>query len=221
MVSCGARHAARPAMATEAPMSFMKLRRSTPLSRAMACCGNSWCMKSSKTSLRASSSRLRQYSLPRRSPTRARNSVKFSVLFSLMEWLLRASVMTRRTMGHALDPVTLHELGSQRFLVLGHVGHVEDFLARPDLLLGIAMALDAPLHRQRRGLVDEVHLVDAAVAGRASDALGDVDAVVEMDKVRQAVHAHPLQRAVGLVALTHRREDVRAGPDLRVAVHAG
>ena len=38
-------------------------------------------------------------------------------------------------------------------------------------------------------LVDERHLVDAAVAGHAADALVHVDGVVEVDEVREVVDA--------------------------------
>ena len=64
-------------------------------------------------------------------------------------------------------------------------------------------------------------LVDAAVAGFTADALGDVDAVIEIHEVRQIVDADPVERLVVAEAGPHRLE-VRAGvPDLRVAVDAG
>ena len=51
---------------------------------------------------------------------------------------------------------------------------------------GIAMAVEAPLHRQRRGLSHQRHALDFAVTGRAADALCDVDAMIEIDVSRAA-----------------------------------
>ena len=83
------------------------------------------------------------------------------------------------------------------------------------------MAVEAPLHLQRRLLQHQRHAIDAAVAGLAADALLHVNAVVEVDEVRQVVHADPAQRLVVAEARAHRLE-IRAGrPDLRVAVDAG
>ena len=56
-------------------------------------------------------------------------------------------------------------------------------------------------------LLHQRHLVDAPVAGLAADALLHVDAVVEVDEVRQVVHAHPVQRLVVAEAGAHRLED--------------
>ena len=48
-----------------------------------------------------------------------------------------------------------------------------------------------------------------------------VDAVVEVDVIRQSVDAGPAQRLALGEALPHRRQDLRVGPDLRMAGHAG
>ena len=58
----------------------------------------------------------------------------------------------------------------------------------------MAVAVEAPFHLQRVLLPREVHQVDAPVAGDASDAFVHVDAVVEVDEVRQIVHLDPLDR---------------------------
>ena len=78
----------------------------------------------------------------------------------------------------------------------GHVAHREDLVARAQVLLRRAVAVEAPGHLEGRVLRDERHLVDAAVAGLAADALGDVDRVVEVDVVRQVVDLDPLDRLV-------------------------
>ena len=49
---------------------------------------------------------------------------------------------------------------------------------------------------KRLGAVGQRHLVDAAMAGHAADALGDVDVVAEEHIVRQLRDAGPLDRLV-------------------------
>ena len=83
------------------------------------------------------------------------------------------------------------------------------------------MAIEAELHRERLGAVGQRHLVDAAVAFDAADALGDVDVVAEEHVVRQHRDAIPVQRHVVGEACAHRLQHRRAGPDLRMAGHAG
>src|SRR5262245_49826147 len=59
------------------------------------------------------------------------------------------------------------------------------------------------------------------MAGRAADPLADVDAVVEIRKIRQIVDARPAKRLVIAEAGPHRFENGCIGPELRVAIHAG
>ena len=83
------------------------------------------------------------------------------------------------------------------------------------------MASQAPFHLQTFLLVHDRHLIDRAVAGIAANALGDVNAVIEIDEVGELVDSRPLQRFAGAVAGADRLEQLGVGPDLRVAVHAG
>src|SRR5205814_2048308 len=99
--------------------------------------------------------------------------------------------------------------------------HVIDFVARPQVLLRRPMAVQAPLHVQARRLPRQVHLIDAPVTGGAADTLVDVNAVVEVDELRQVVDAVPGDGLVGPPALAHRLQHGTVRPDLRVAVHAG
>src|SRR6202020_1273128 len=57
--------------------------------------------------------------------------------------------------------------------------HVRDLLARAEIVLGMAMAGEAPLHEERLCLVDLRHEIDAPVARDAADPLRDVDRVIE------------------------------------------
>ena len=64
------------------------------------------------------------------------------------------------------------------------VGHVEDLVARPYVFFRCPVTIEAPLHKEGLRLIHEGHLVDRAVAGRAPDALPDVNLVIEIDEVR-------------------------------------
>src|SRR5688572_15823680 len=89
------------------------------------------------------------------------------------------------------------------------VSHRENLALWAHVPLRIAMAIETPLHLERRLLADERHFVHAAVARFAADALLDVHAVVEEREVRQVVDAQPAQRRVVAEARADRLE-VRA-----------
>ena len=82
------------------------------------------------------------------------------------------------------------------------------------------MAADAPLHLERVFLKDRGHIVYLPVAGRTSDAFGNVNRVIEVSKIRQIVDAHPLQRLARLKAGAHRFEVRTVGPNLFMTIHA-
>src|SRR5206468_473258 len=90
----------------------------------------------------------------------------------------------------------------------------------PDVTLGLPVAVDAPFHLQRRLLPHQGHPIDLAMARRAADALVNVDAMVEIDEVRQIVNPSPLNGAVGTEALAHRLQEGTVRENLRVTVHA-
>jgi hypothetical protein len=82
------------------------------------------------------------------------------------------------------------------------------------------MALNAPLHLQRRNLRDKRHLIDAPVACCATYALIDMDRVIEINVVRKIVNARPFDRDAGFPAITDGFEIGRRSKKLRVAIHA-
>lgn len=57
------------------------------------------------------------------------------------------------------------------------------------------VTLEAPAHREVGSLPCEWHLIYATVLTDATDAFVHVDRVIEIDILRQVVHAHPLQRS--------------------------
>lgn len=99
--------------------------------------------------------------------------------------------------------------------------HIKDLVARADVILRVPMAVEAPFHVKGLRFPRERHLIDAAVAGRAADPFGHVNAVIEVGVVRQIVHAIPLKRCVCSETGTDRLEHWRVRPDLRVTCHAG
>ena len=68
------------------------------------------------------------------------------------------------------------------------------------------MAVEAPLHAERLGLIDLRHLVHRPMAAVAADAAIHVDCVVEVSVIGQAVDLHPGDRLARLPALADRSE---------------
>src|SRR5262249_3505914 len=99
--------------------------------------------------------------------------------------------VARRTAGELLDisyPVPISKFVSQLGLVGGRLpGHAEHGFKGTKVRLGVAVALQAPAHKERLLLVRKRHAVDAPVTFDAADALVDVDAVVEIDKFGQVM----------------------------------
>src|SRR6266536_3459619 len=130
--------------------------------------------------------------------------------------------MTRRTARELLNLVFRDEAGAELELIRRRdVVHAEDRVARAHEAFGTAVTVEAPFHLQRLVLPHQRHAIDLAVTGRAADAFVDVNAVVEVHKIRQIVDARPLDRFPRAEALTDRLEERAVREDLRMAVHAG
>jgi len=116
----------------------------------------------------------------------------------------------------------MHELGAKLFLIARrNVTHGGDLTAGPQNLLRIAVALETPAHLKAIGLPHERHLIHTSVAAFAADSLIDVNAVVEIHKVRQIVHARPSQGIARAVTGADRFQRGAGVPDLRMAIDAG
>src|SRR5262249_54266291 len=194
----------RPASAIDAPMSVNICRRSKPVSIGTR---NSRARCSPKSSVRAISSRLLQYSRPRSSSSFDRTAAMstLSALFTNHKFKIQNSSVARRTVGQlerGAKPVTLRERRAalERFS-RRHVAHREDLIPGPQVRLRVAVAVHAPGHVEGRVLRDERHPIDPPVAGLTADALGDMDRVIEVDEVGQVVDLDPLDGAVGAEAL--------------------
>lgn len=82
------------------------------------------------------------------------------------------------------------------------------------------MAVETPLHEQRVFSPGHRHLINRSVARRALNALVHVNAVIEVDEIRQIVDAGPLERTILAITDAHRLERWTIRPHLTVAVHA-
>src|SRR5437879_5466424 len=101
------------------------------------------------------------------------------------------------------------------------IGHVENFVARTEVLGGVAMAIQTPFHLQLVGLISQWQLIDVAVTRLATYPFIDVDRMAEINEVREIVNAGPDQGLVITEAGADRLKQRSAGPNLRMAVHAG
>ena len=99
--------------------------------------------------------------------------------------------------------------------------HRKNFFEGAKIWRGVSVTVQAPLHQQRARLENQRHLVDLSVTSRATNALVNVNAVVEIHKIRQPVDLDPLNGFVGAIAFAHRFEITRGVEQHGVAVHAG
>ena len=117
--------------------------------------------------------------------------------------------------------VLRYQSAADGLLIAGRlVSHLGDELARPYVLLGVPVAVETPLHLERVLLPGERHSIHSAVARLTSDALINVNAVIEINEIRQIVHPGPPDRIPRTEAGPYRLERRTRVPDLRMAIHA-
>jgi len=98
---------------------------------------------------------------------------------------------------------------------------VKDLVDRPQIILGMPMAVQAPTHRERFLLVNNIHVVHLPMAAHTADAAIDVDRMIEIRKVRHLVDFYPVDRVPALPALPDGGQFGIVGLNLGVAIHAG
>src|SRR6185436_18334949 len=153
-----------PASATDALISFRKLRRDGPSGHSEASGANSRCNASKCAELPASSSSVRQgcWSFP---------SMSLSMANRAIGQLVRVNV------------ILFHQLQAFDYLFLSFrllPGHVKHLVARPQILFRRAMTIQAPFHLQRRMLHHQRHLVHLPMTRRAADAFLNVNPMIEI-----------------------------------------
>jgi hypothetical protein len=133
--------------------------------------------------------------------------------------------VTRRTAGQVVrgaNFVFCRELLAEFCLVRRRFPiHIENLISRTQILFGIAVAFQTPLHIQGRSLKHQGHLVDRTVARGAANAFIDVNAVIEINVVREAMHTHPLNGLIGAITLAHRLQVTDVIEKYGMAIHAG
>ena len=130
--------------------------------------------------------------------------------------------MTGRATRQLSNPIFLDQLLAQRDLIdRGLVIHIEHVLARSHITLRGAVAFEAPVHIERVFPPRERHRVDSAVTGGATNALVDMNAVIEINEAGKVMDPGPLNRLAGAKTLAHRFQHRTVRPDLRMAIHAG
>lgn len=105
--------------------------------------------------------------------------------------------------------------------IAGLPGHAGDLVERPEVGFGITMAFEAPGHAERLFVLDHFHLIDSTMAGDAADATVDVGRVIEVDKVRQAMHLDPFNWLILVPAFPDEFEAAFPDCDLGMTGHAG
>src|SRR5207248_9189014 len=109
-----------------------------------------------------------------------------------------SSPVANRTIGQLegrLNVVLLHELTSQRSLIGGRLpAHRKNLVLGSQIVLRMAMALQTPGHMKIVRFPRQRHLVHPAVTGFAADAFSDVNAVIEIHEVGNAVDTVPSER---------------------------
>ena len=118
--------------------------------------------------------------------------------------------------------VLLYQLSAHRNLVRRRsVDRIENILLGPDITLRMLMTVDAPPHVESVLPPRDGHLSKLAMARRATDSFADMNAVIEIDKIRQGVHPVPHDGFARSVTGPHRFQHGGVCPKLRMARHAG
>src|SRR4051812_25715399 len=96
---------------------------------------------------------------------------------------------------------------------------VGDFVRRANLGGGITMAIKAECHAEWLGVVNFIHLIDLGMAFDATNAAVDVDRVVEVNKIGNAMDLNPFNRLTTGRAFANERQTWVVLEDLIMAVH--
>jgi len=130
--------------------------------------------------------------------------------------------MTSGTIREAPDLVFFHQPRPQRALVLRgliRIVDLEDILPRPDVTFRMPMAIQAPFHLQALCAPSQRHGPHGTVARGAAYSLVHMNAVVEIDEIRQTVHLDPLDGFIASIALTDWVKVGGSTEQNRMAVH--
>ena len=97
---------------------------------------------------------------------------------------------------------------------------IEYLLRGPEVVLRIAMAVQAEAHAERLSMPDLLHFVDFAVAMVATDAPIYMHGMVEIDVIRGFMNLDPRNRFARVVTFANEGQPRVVREDLVVAIHA-
>src|SRR5262245_46400750 len=92
-----------------------------------------------------------------------------------------------------IDGVLLHELKTELSL-RNRWWPIQsrNILARKQIILGMTVAIETPVHVEGLRLPRQWHFVDPSVTGLAAHALVNVNAVIKVNEVRRVIDSNPL-----------------------------
>ena len=97
---------------------------------------------------------------------------------------------------------------------------IENLIFRPQIIFGVAVAIQTPRHAVWLGDVNRRHVIHRTVAAEATDAAVHVRRVIVINVIDRAIEPHPFDRLAALPAILHRLKLWIVLCHLRVAVHA-
>ena len=118
-----------------------------------------------------------------------------------------------------VDVVLPDQFFAKRKLIGCRPIQIKNFITRPDEFLRLTMAIETPFHIKRVRFPCEWHFVQLPVTRGATDAVIDMNAMVEKNKIRRLIDTVPFQPLAIRQTFAHRREHRRILPDLGMAGH--
>ena len=106
-------------------------------------------------------------------------------------------------------------------LVLRGPRHICDLMARSQIWIWIAMAIQAPSHTQRLDLFHDLHLVDPSMTGHTTYSRCKVHAVIKKCVVGQHMHIDPANRVSVFSAILHELQVLTPRSDRPMTIQAG
>ena len=132
---------------------------------------------------------------------------------------LRELLLPRKIFaGIAWLTVLRHEL--RRLNILRFPIEIENLIIRPQIILGVPMAVQAPCHAVGLGDVNHRHVTDWSVATETADAPIYVSRMVVVNVIDRAIQPQPVDGLTALPAVLDRLQLWIVLGHLRMAVHA-
>ena len=144
----------------------------------------------------------------------------FPTLFQRLADLELGELLLLRKIFTRVAWLTVFRDKFRRLNVLRFPIEIENLIIRPQIILRVAMAIQAPRHAVGLGDVNHRHVINRAVATETANAPVHVRRVVVINVIDGAIQPHPLDRLTAFPALLHRLQLGIVFRHLRMAVHA-